>query len=828
MHKVVNAIKLLRKLLLAHKTSIGRQNRTLPQEIEEDMIAIERDTKDISFAFQELEEWTKQVANEFESKIRQINEHSQMSSEFIKTIRKGVQETKKNVGNFLPQLGFVWATMEDMTPQEVFPLKMHDKIKQEYNELDEQLKLCFLSLSIFPPNSIIKRTTLINWWIGEGFVNPIEDKTAERVGVECFKKLLQKKLLEPTNNRNRKNKNVTKCTIDQAVRSMAIKIAQDNNFFGFDYEKELHSLCSRSPFIARGMFTVVPPTEHSDQLVSLLNLSGQTVKFDRQVKYKMKNLAVLQLGSWDSYPKSHRVRIINPKAFSSFLLSLKSLRYLGLQGVFEIKKLPDNIGELSELIILDLHACHNLESLPLSIGNLTNLTYLDCSDCHSLDHIPNGVQYLTKLQILKGFVMGQSSNPNQADLTHLAKIPLLRKLEMQFGTRSVVSQNQLQDGKLITSLQIVTITWLHYSNTSKRARHDHNASLSLDWLPSSIEKLDLRGYPLEGIPSELKASSFGKLKALYFRGGNISSLVEFSWVDQKANWEIETFGVRYLKDVKIESVRDLFTTFPRASCLEILGCPKVAAHHQGLWVLDTKGDLLRFAPGKPGEDVANFPVEHYYRFSNIATDSFLSTVFDVNSSVIHYSGLWRKLLFRRLLDALVSINKFGTALAYLSFYLIVLNMVLLPVVIFFIVASENVFLGLCALALCEMVISFYVFMRLMRLAVFAQVQSGIVAGIVMGFLVWLALSGRIISGFVLILIGIVFGLKRKLNQYVSLSEVMMAFFVAYLFLVSGHYILSSLSGHSKRKLAVLGASLLFDLELFASFLRNDRIIDYRV
>lgn len=115
MHQVVNTIKLFRKLLLAHKTSIGRQNPTLPQEIEEDMIAIERDTKDISF---ELEEWKKQVANEFESKIRQINELSQMSSEFIKTFRKGVQETKKNVGNFLPQLGFFWASMEDMTHQE--------------------------------------------------------------------------------------------------------------------------------------------------------------------------------------------------------------------------------------------------------------------------------------------------------------------------------------------------------------------------------------------------------------------------------------------------------------------------------------------------------------------------------------------------------------------------------------------------------------------------------------------------------------------------------------------------------------------------------------
>lgn len=152
-------------------------------------------------------------------------------------------------------------------------------------------------------------------------------------------------------------------------------------------------------------------------------------------------------------------------------------------------------------------------------------------------------------------------------------------------------------------------------------------------------------------------------------------------------------------------------------------------------------------------------LELYFKFSS----SIRSTDFDTNSFVIHYSGLWRKFLFRRLLDTLVSINKFGTALAHLSFYLIVLNTVLLPVDIFFIVAPENVFLGLCAVALCGMVISSYGFMRLMRLAVFAQVQSGIMAGIVLGFLVWLALSGRIIYGFVLILIGRVFGLKRKLN-----------------------------------------------------------------
>lgn len=495
--------------------------------------------------------------------------------------------------------------------------------------------------------------------------------------------------------------------------------------------------------------------------------------------------------------------------------------------MFGIKKLPDNIGELSELIILDLHACHNLESLPWSIGNLTNLTYLDCSDCHSLDHIPNSVQYLIKLQVLKGFVMGQSSNPNQADLAHLAKIPALRKLEMQFGTRSVISQNQLQDGKLITSLQIVTITWLQDSNTSRRAQHEHNASVSLDWLPSSIEKLDLSGYPLEGIPSGLKPASFGNLKTLYFRGGNISTLEGLFEADQEADWQIETFGARHLKDVNIETVSSLLNIFPRASCLEIFWCPKVAAHHQGLWVRDTGKAWLRLAPGKPGEEVANFLVERHI-FSFMERSSTRSTTFKLNNFVIHYAGLWRMFLFRRLLDTLVSIYKYGRALAHLSFTLIGLNILLLPLVIFFIVASENVFLGLCALVPCGMVIYFYCSVRLLLLPVFAQVQSGIMAAIVMGFLIWLALSGRIISGLVLILIGIVFGTRRRLNQKVDLFQVGIACFIAYLFLVSGHYILSSLTSHSKRKLALrLGASFLFGYELFASFIHIDRFVDHR-
>ncbi|KAI6670287.1 hypothetical protein NL676_005172 [Syzygium grande] len=60
-----------------------------------------------------------------------------------------------------------------------------------HNTRSSQLKLCLLSFAIFPKNSIIKKRSLIYWWIGQGLVSQRGDKTAEQVGEEIYNVLLK-------------------------------------------------------------------------------------------------------------------------------------------------------------------------------------------------------------------------------------------------------------------------------------------------------------------------------------------------------------------------------------------------------------------------------------------------------------------------------------------------------------------------------------------------------------------------------------------------------------------------------------------------------------
>lgn len=53
-----------------------------------------------------------------------------------------------------------------------------------------------------------------------------------------------------------------------------------------------------------------------------------------------------------------------------------------------MQSLPDSVGELSRLQVINLSGCAALESLPESIGNLDSLTELDLCGCTALSHLP--------------------------------------------------------------------------------------------------------------------------------------------------------------------------------------------------------------------------------------------------------------------------------------------------------------------------------------------------------------------------------------------------------------------------------------------------------
>jgi len=84
---------------------------------------------------------------------------------------------------------------------------------------------------------------------------------------------------------------------------------------------------------------------------------------------------------------------------ASFLSSLPKLRVLDLSGG-QFQDLPEELGDLKDLVYLDLSCCFNLKILPDTVGKLHGLKYLGLYKCIMLKYLPSSVIYLTSLQVL--------------------------------------------------------------------------------------------------------------------------------------------------------------------------------------------------------------------------------------------------------------------------------------------------------------------------------------------------------------------------------------------------------------------------------------------
>ncbi|KAG0583656.1 hypothetical protein KC19_3G152600 [Ceratodon purpureus] len=79
---------------------------------------------------------------------------------------------------------------------------------------------------------------------------------------------------------------------------------------------------------------------------------------------------------------------------------LKRLPYLNLVGCSSLKGLPESIGQASGLHHVDLSGCTKLKNLPESIGQLQQLQHLELYGCRSLTAMPDSIGALSNLKTL--------------------------------------------------------------------------------------------------------------------------------------------------------------------------------------------------------------------------------------------------------------------------------------------------------------------------------------------------------------------------------------------------------------------------------------------
>ncbi|KAI8000533.1 Disease resistance RPP13-like protein 4 [Camellia lanceoleosa] len=499
-----------------------------------------------------------------------------------------------------------------------------------YDGLDIELKLCLLCFSVFPENVIIRRRVMVYWWIGEGFAPPIvrdrrtaeelaNGKTAEEYANDYFKKLMAKGFIEPVYEMHHKLA-VGSCKMHPFIRSAVIMFAKSANFFSFDcMGKPTAHDSYRACLCGKGFHSSIV---NLDKLHMLFNLNECILNFEPIRFYKMKNINVLYLGRWQA-SATHHIEVEETELSLAGLENMNYLRFLSLQGISKITRLPHGVSKLVNLVILDLRDCHDLVELPERISSLKNLTHLDMSGCYRLEYMPKGLALLSKLQVLKGFVIGRSKRGNHCTLEGLAaRLHKLRKFNIRALKEDFPSDRELNALRQLGALRKLTIDWEVESGIAKSKAaattnsdgvvlameitinkiqsklchfRQHNMPIPLfAELPVQLEKLDLRCFPEKTLPKWLMPSHLKSLKKLCIRGGKLQDLGHIQEVlddngrlalGEKQKWTVKSLCLKYLRELDMDW-RELRDLFPDIIFLEKVKCPKLTffpCNERGVW-----------------------------------------------------------------------------------------------------------------------------------------------------------------------------------------------------------------------------------------------------
>ncbi|KAK6149832.1 hypothetical protein DH2020_017357 [Rehmannia glutinosa] len=504
----------------------------------------------------------------------------------------------------------------DMMPQlhknSVFERSMEFKdFEARYDELHPELRLCLLCFSVFPENAVIKKRLMVQWWVAEGFA-------CEDVANEYFLQLIEKGFIEPVN--ENKSLFVGQCRMHPFYRSALVMLAERAKFLNFDSKGEPTQNFSGSfqaCLVGEGLISFedlknkLVTVDDLEKIHLLFNVNEPILEFKPDWFSKMRNVNFLYLGRWQASATDHKE--VEDTVFLDGFENMNYMKFLSLQGVSNIIALPESILQLTNLKILDLRACHNLETVPDEIGLLKSLTHLDMSECYLLDHMPKSLSSLTGLRVLKGFVVGSEQGKNSCTLGDLKELPNLIKLCIYTGLRDFPNEQHIIALGNLIELRKLTISW---GGSSLRASTDNigkprttekkqekkdsldssNDSLTRPRLPSKLEKLDLKCFPMSTTPDWLALNNMKdlNLKKLYFRGGKFSDLGQYQDTDdwnlvspvKKDTWKVQVLRLKYLSEIEMEW-RQFQELFPDLVYLEQVNCPKLTlfpCDANGVWM----------------------------------------------------------------------------------------------------------------------------------------------------------------------------------------------------------------------------------------------------
>ncbi|CAL9129550.1 unnamed protein product [Musa textilis] len=433
-----------------------------------------------------------------ESRLKRLESNLKKIIENIDSIIKDLEA--KLMDSSVEQESKAEGKEEEEEEEKVLPLERQIQESSAWTHLllvvdsfETQLKHCLFCLTVFPAKAVLKKRLLIHWWMGEKIVTSSEE------GKKCFDQLVSKGLII-TIKKNHCDK-VHYFRIQSWIRRLLITVAKSNGFLNFDQDGRPSNdySWSRRACLPLKQNPIRDDAEH--RLLTVYNVSERHVDFEPTWLVNKCEMTTMQLGRWQDSDQKHRIEVKNDE-FLKGLHNCKSLRYMSLRGVWRVETLPDSIGKLTKLVVLDLRACHNLEKLPKAIGSAKKLQYLDVSECFRLDKMPKSIACLSDLEVLKGFfLMSDPSDKHVCHLHDLAKLTKLRKLSINIG--SWIAEKELENVGELKKLTTLVITW----SVFRKKEGDADSTRGAEKPSQEQEQQQSDDTATEDLPRKSKQSS---------------------------------------------------------------------------------------------------------------------------------------------------------------------------------------------------------------------------------------------------------------------------------------------------------------------------------
>jgi len=425
--------------------------------------------------------------------------------------------------------------------------ELYELLSTGYDLLSDRLKQCFHYFAAFPENSDVVFEEILFHWSGEGLVPVHDGDDARAEAFSLLKQLRQRSFIESNGAFDSDQPYLLDFKLHDVMRDLAFYLLEKDWGTIHAQKRYLYRAGQNLGKIPQELKRLSETPESKCMTISeALRLSLDTNNFKTLPEFYAPKLVLLLLG---------RNPIVSlPADFSSYFpnLSVLNLR----NGQFH--SLPDQLGDLKNLVCLDLSNCHELKTLPDTVRKFHKLKFLILDDCWGLKYLPSGVVDLISLQVLHTAHCGRLTwaDTARAQFDHLystvgaslediCRLPHLTELTIFADVTGAVMSKALKLPQNELPFNISSLTKLRLLQVCLEFRTFPG---DISYRCIQLQELELCSSTLKFLPRSFTAR--GAFPALTNLNLSCPNLVEFPKVDEGAFPKLQTLDVSSCQSLK--------------------------------------------------------------------------------------------------------------------------------------------------------------------------------------------------------------------------------------------------------------------------------------